>query len=92
MDQAPAEYLTFSEFLALWVGSEKTLRRRLEDGSIPKYQPGGPGTLIAIPRSALSIPASPKPKLNKQQTLTSRQTNEAQIPGPNPKWSRKYAN
>ena len=83
MDQASEEYLTFSEFLALWFGSEKTLRRRLEDGSIPKYQPGGPGTLIGIPRSALSIPSSPKPQ---------QQTNATQIPGPNPTWRKKHAN
>ena len=92
MDQTQAEYLTFSEFLDLWVGSEKTLRRRLKDGSIPKYQPGGPGTLIAIPRSALSISSSPKPQTNNQQTTTSTNTNEAQNPGPKPEWRKNHAN
>ena len=91
MDQEPSkEYLTFHEFLALWHGSEKTLRRRLKDGSIPKYQPGGPGTLIAIPRSALSISHRPQQKIKEQQHV--QQTNDAYIPGPKPKWRKNYAN
>ena len=88
-EEPPEEYLTFSEFLALWVGSEKTLRRRLKDGSIPKYQPGGPGTLIAIPRSALRSLANAKPNSDGQKTST--QIQEAQIPGPKPRWRKTNA-
>ena len=91
MDQTLEEYLTFSQFLAQWVGSAKTLRRRLKDGSIPYYQPGGPGTLIAIPRSALGTPTSPPPERGNQQTTTSTNTTEAQIPGPKPRWRKRHA-
>lgn len=84
--QLPDEILTFKEFLALWVGSEKTLRRRLDDGSIPKYQPGGPGTLIGIPRSALSSSHSALPQQNQQQETNPN--NMVQIPGPKPSWRK----
>jgi len=85
MDQKHSdEILSFKEFLDQWVGSEKTLRRRLEDGSIPKYQPGGPGTLVGIPRSALSIPAPNPTKPNDIHTNKSKQASA--IAGPPPKW------
>ena len=92
MDQEPSkEYFTFHEFLALWHGSEKTLRRRLKDGSIPKYQPGGPGTLIAIPRTALDISQFPQPKIETRQNQVQK-NQDVQIPGPKPKWRSNYAN
>lgn len=92
MDQeSPEEYLTFHEFLAQWVGSAKTLRRRLKDGSIPKYQPGGPGTLLAIPRSALTISTSTRPKEDPKQPGNQSESKEVHIPGPKPKWRKNHA-
>ena len=87
MDQElPTGYLTFKEFLKLWIGSEKTLRRRLSDGTIPKYQPGGPGTLIGIPISVLDIASTKQNKSNPDTQIN--KNNVAQIPGPKPSWRK----
>lgn len=83
------ELLTFSDFFERWVGSKSTLRRRLEDGTIPKHQPGGPGTKIGIPRSALSIRSKPNSLISKEENskTTNSESNE-NIPGPIPKWRK----
>ena len=92
MDDEHDELLEFKDFLALWIGNgkgkEKTLRRRLADGSIPKYQPGGPGTRIGIPRSALSISSKPAKGDSDSNTHTNSTNSETEniIPGPKPKW------
>lgn len=92
MDEERDELLEFKDFLALWIGKGKgkasTLRRRLADGSIPKHQPGGPGTRIGIPRSALSQRSKQTksvPTENKDTCKADPET-ENKISGPKPKW------
>jgi hypothetical protein len=46
------EYVTGEEYVQVTPLSEKTVRRRIRDGSIESWQPGGPGTKILIPTSA----------------------------------------
>jgi hypothetical protein len=94
MDDEKDELLEFKDFLALWIGNGKgkasTLRRRLADGSIPKHQPGGPGTKIGIPRSALLQRSKPINFVPTQNTDTSKADPETEnkISGPKPKWRK----
>ena len=45
--------LTVSEVAARLRCSTPTIYRRINDGSIPVVQPGGPGTTVRIPADAL---------------------------------------
>jgi hypothetical protein len=47
------EHVSIPEFARRSGFSHSTIRRRLRDGSLPRFQPGGPGTRIVIPLSAL---------------------------------------
>lgn len=83
------KFLGFKEALRLFAGSESTLRRRIEDGSIPARQFGGKGCLIEIPYSALideskmKTPSSPKPT-----SQNKKDEDNNIIPGPKPKWRK----
>ncbi|HWL10823.1 MAG TPA: excisionase family DNA-binding protein [Planctomicrobium sp.] len=44
-------YLSVEEFAARVGFSVPTVRRRIQDGSIRVWQPGGPGTRLSIPLS-----------------------------------------
>lgn len=48
-----AELLTPAEFAAAAGLSLATVRRRIREGSLPVFQPGGKRTAVRIPRSAL---------------------------------------
>jgi excisionase family DNA binding protein len=48
-----SEYLTPAQFAQRAGLSLATVRRRIRDGSLPTYQPGGPRTAIRVPASAL---------------------------------------
>ncbi len=50
-DDAP--HLSPSEFSKKAGISLSTVQRYLDDGKLPKFQPGGPGCRVGIPRSAL---------------------------------------
>lgn len=47
------QYLDVNEFSQLTGLSAATIRRRVRDGSIKAYQPGGPNKKLLIPRDAL---------------------------------------
>ncbi|WP_020471427.1 winged helix-turn-helix domain-containing protein [Zavarzinella formosa] len=81
-----AEFLSPAEYARRSGLSKATVSRRLKDGSLPRLQPGGPGTRVLIPAAALQIPASPVPK-----ALDSR-PNPAphdRPRGPRPAWKRR---
>lgn len=53
------QLLTAAEFAAKSHLSLSTVRRRVAEGNLPTYQPGGKGTAVRIPASALeSKPAA----------------------------------
>lgn len=92
-------YLSPAEFAALSPLSESTVRRRIKDGSIPTFQPGGPGTRILIPRDALERSTLPIEKPTDQtvncesivrpsETKVGGNAARSVIPGPSPKWTR----
>lgn len=51
-----AEFLTPAEFAVAAGLSLATVRRRIREGSLPVFQPGGKRTAVRIPRSALLTP------------------------------------
>jgi hypothetical protein len=70
-----------------------TIRRRLADGSLPKFQPGGPGTRIGVEPTALvatnSIRAACGPAAASSQPLPVPRTRAAdatRLAGPQPRW------
>lgn len=69
-----------------------TIRRRLKDGTIPKYQPGGKGTRVAIPRSALSVDALVRKPTDSAVTApiesTASPNSQNRRSGPAPRWLR----
>lgn len=48
------EYITIPEFAQRVSLSTKTIRRRIESGDLPAWQPGGPRTRVLIPVSCLA--------------------------------------
>ena len=48
------ECCLIEEFSAKFGIFQSTSRRRIRDGSLPFFQPGGPGTRILIPKDALT--------------------------------------
>ncbi|HEX6986540.1 MAG TPA: hypothetical protein VF170_14250, partial [Planctomycetaceae bacterium] len=52
-------HVSVAEFVRRTGLSESTVRRRLADGRIPKYQPSGKGGVIAIPLAAALSAAAP---------------------------------
>ncbi len=82
-----AEFLTPAEFARLAVLSLATVRRRISDGSLPVFQPGGKRTAMRIPRSALTATPSSLATSN-----SAAHTPAAQISNPlrrRPNWTRR---
>ena len=50
---ATADYVSVREAAAMLSVDPSTIRRRIEEGSLPAVQLGGPGTAIRIHRDAI---------------------------------------
>ena len=95
-------YMTVSQFVSCFHFSDKTVRRRIADGSLHIFQPGGPGTKILIVvkkndgTSRLGVlPKSTPPDITPQidnagvvQGNQSRKPSNLKKPrgGPKPRW------
>ena len=84
---APREYLTIHELASRTGLSVSTLRRLQLRGSIPFYQPGGPGSRVLFPRDAIersSAANASSPHLNPP----SEPVRPTSVPrhGPQPHW------
>lgn len=77
MPGADNEYLTVAEYAERYKVSERTVRRRLKDGSIAYEQPGGKGGFIRI-RNVTSIQS----KSTEQMAVTAKSSRV----GRRPKW------
>jgi excisionase family DNA binding protein len=78
-------YLTYEELSGLTGISQSTLRRRVKDGTLPFFQPGGRRTRVVFPADAVeriirAIPLPPEVDLPPSPKTTHR--------GPAPKWLR----
>ena len=81
----PPEYLSVAEFGTLTGLSEATIRRRIKDGSLPVYQPGGRKSRLLISRSALARPAELRAPAVPLQSPPDPPT----LAGPSPGWTRR---
>jgi len=96
-------WLTVKEFAAVFRLSKSTLRRRMEDGSIPYIQLGGRGHRVLIPenavdlyqnqpvedcRNALDI-ESGETVVRADGAMASPMGQRDKIPGPAPKWKQQ---
>lgn len=65
-----ADYLSPIEFARLSGLALSTVRRRIKDGSIKVWQPGGPGTAVRIARTELSMHESTRAPVPNSTHLT----------------------
>jgi excisionase family DNA binding protein len=83
-------FFTVAQFAAHLGLSDKTLRRRIREGSLPYFQPGGPKTKILIPADALhqraDIPLSGREITPNQAEPFNEQEPRPALPGPKPRW------
>ena len=78
------KYLTIQEFSGICSLSVSTLRRRVLQGTIAFFQPGGPGTLLLFPCDALERSAREQPpSLSKFDELN---PTPKRLPGRRPAW------
>lgn len=58
-DATPPQFLRLQEYARLASVSLATVRRRVQDGSLPAWQPGGHRTAVRIPVAALTMASTP---------------------------------
>lgn len=82
--------LTIQEFARRSSQSESTVRRRIKDGSLKAWQPGGPGTRLLIPVTCLpSAQVVTAPVSLPIQSISSPTSKAPQrLSGPTPRWKR----
>jgi excisionase family DNA binding protein len=81
-------YLTIQQFSQKTSLSDKTVRRRIDAGQIPYWQPGGPGTRILIPVSCLSAVSQPDEVPSVPQDCHASSDKHQPLPGPKPRWTQ----
>jgi len=88
-----AAYVSPAEFVRLSGLSSATVRRYLEDGRLPKVQPGGPRCRVLIPRNALDAfrPQTARPGAPETRNFTADESapslkNPPPHHGPAPRW------
>lgn len=83
--------VSVDEFAQLSGLSLKTVWRRLGDGTLPKFQPGGPGTRVTIPLEAAFGLIASNPSSATQSDIPQCDhppESRTKIPGPKPHWLR----
>jgi|SRR5579863_2396394 len=87
------QFVSVAEFSKLSGLSPSTIRRRIDDGSLPKVQLGGPGMRLLIRRDALDLlttrasdPGAENQPINSGSGPAPTKP-PAQLPGPQPRWT-----
>jgi excisionase family DNA binding protein len=86
------EYFTIRELSKVSRLSESTLRRRIEDGSLPVIQPGGHRTRMLFASDVLEklIPVVAESDDDLLATRNNKPSRSAQqLAGPLPRWKRR---
>jgi excisionase family DNA binding protein len=81
---------TIKEFAKRNGMSAPTVRRRLREGNLPYFQPGGPRHRILIPHDALARSQPEYPALRHQQQPNQKSDAGTRLPGPQPAWMRNW--
>ena len=84
---SPSQFLTASEFARAATISLATVRRRIKDGTLPFWQPGGSRTAMRIPRTALdAIEATAPPS---RDAIPESQFTKPTARSSQPHWMRR---
>jgi hypothetical protein len=84
-NSAPA-LLTYQDLHLKTGFSLSTLRRRVKEGRIPFFQPGGPRTRVVFPADVVELLLSQSPVSEQPQTPVAAPPSPAAQRGPRPKW------
>lgn len=88
----PPRFVSPQEFARLAGFSASTLWRRIRDGSIPFWQPGGPGTRVLIPLSAIESASPSATSVPAGDAAATDCPAQKPIPGPRPRWQTRTPN
>jgi len=90
MDVPPADhsYLTIEQFCKRTTLSESTIRRRIKEGSLKIWQPGGKGTRVLIAASQLFQPGEKSSKSDRPLSTGNKPVPSHRLPGPVPRWKK----
>lgn len=90
VDQERLVYITIEQFCNRTSLSESTVRRRIRDGHLSHWQPGGPKTLILIPIDCLpSFANAPLSSPMLKSPVMTKDPNTETISGPEPSWKKR---
>ena len=85
----PTHYLSVEEFGAVTGLSVSTVRRRIRDGSLPVFQPGGKKSRILIPGGVLTDRSRQEPVATPPEPAAASPTpSPPTLAGPRPRWTR----
>jgi excisionase family DNA binding protein len=79
-------YLTYDELHVKTGLSLSTLRRRVKEGRLPFFQPGGPRTRVVFPADVIERLLSSVPIREQPQEPAPMPSSPAGPRGPRPKW------
>ena len=81
---APRLYYTIKEAAQVLGLSVATVRRRIDDGTLPVFQPGGEGTAVRVPVDALKCATDTKSPAIESSPHDAKP--KPRRKGPQPKW------
>ncbi len=96
MTDLTRQFLSIVEFQLATGYSDSTIRRKLKNGSLPMFQPGGKRTKILIPKSVLLPPTQTHPAGNAPVNIPFKDAFRPPISssppskrrGPKPRWEQ----
>lgn len=88
-DTSQKTYLSIEEFSECTGLSPSTIRRRIADGKIPIWQPGGTGTRLLILNDFLNRESSQINPESREATAPVSRKSREKLAGPVPKWRQK---
>jgi hypothetical protein len=83
-----SRFLSVAAFARLTGLSVATVRRRVRDGSVVVFQPGGPRTRVLIPWTQLQF-SMPRTSREKPMAVTQDSSECSKLSGPAPRWRQR---
>lgn len=83
-----SQFFTLAEFSKVAGLSLSTIRRRIADGTLPAWQPGGMRTSVRIPRAAINVVLSRTTSVSSDKSQLKNSVPTARAPRSRPRWQR----
>jgi len=83
------DFLSVEEFSLASSLSASTIRRRIKEGTLPVWQPGGPGTRVLLAASLLTQASEIPRQVASSPASESRPASSRRLPGPRLPWKRR---